>query len=382
MGEDEKTDQLKRVLVTGSRGFIGSNLLLALSERPDLAISGYDLGDSSRALTDALAESDVIIHLAGVNRPVDPTEFDTGNRGFTQELCDKLSELGKRTKVVMTSSIQAVLDNPYGTSKHDAELALAKYAERAPAEVVILRLSNVFGKWSRPNYNSAVATFCHNAWRGIPLTVNDASAALRLVHIDEVVQRLIAEIDAGPQAPGARYEDDLRTFTTTVGEVAETIQSFGEVRKSGRLPDLGSPLVERLYSTYLSFADPEDLAYPLQQRQDERGALAEFVKSVNGGQIFVSRTRPGVTRGNHYHHLKVEKFMVVEGQAQISLRRLIDDHVTNFDIEGTEMRVVDIPPGSTHSILNTGDTEIVVLFWASQVFDQERPDTYFAEVHH
>lgn len=382
MSGDTMTEPLKRVLVTGSRGFIGSNLLLALSERSDLSVTGYDLGDPNEALTEALAESDVIIHLAGVNRPIDPAEFDTGNRGFTQELCDNLTEFGKRTKVVMTSSIQAALDNPYGTSKHEAELALAAYAENTSAEVVILRLPNVFGKWSRPNYNSAVATFCHNAWRGIPLQVNDPTAALRLVHIDDVVRRLIAEIDAGPQTPGARYENDVRAFATTVGELAQTIQSFEDVRRSGTLPDLGSPLVERLYSTYLSYADPEDLVYSLQQRQDERGTLAEFVKSTQGGQIFVSRTRPGVTRGNHYHHLKVEKFMVVEGCARISLRRLRDDHVTTFDIEGSEMRVVDIPPGSTHSILNTGDMEIVVLFWASQVFDQERPDTYFAEVHH
>lgn len=382
MSSDRNTEQMKRVLVTGSRGFIGSNLLLALSERSDLIVFGYDLGDPDDALTSALAESDVIIHLAGVNRPIDPAEFDSGNRGFTQELCERLMGLARHTKIVMTSSIQAALDNPYGTSKHEAELALAAYAENTFAEVVILRLPNVFGKWSRPNYNSVVATFCHNAWRGIALAVNDPTAAVRLVHIDDVVHRLVAEIDAGPQAPGARYEHNLRTFATTVGELAQTVASFDDVRRSGTLPNLGSPLVERLYSTYLSYADPEDLAYPLQQRQDERGALAEFVKSAQSGQIFVSRTRPGVTRGNHYHHLKVEKFMVVEGRARISLRRLKDDQMTTFDIEGSEMRVVDIPPGSTHSILNTGDTEVVVLFWASQVFDQERPDTYFAEVHH
>jgi UDP-2-acetamido-2,6-beta-L-arabino-hexul-4-ose reductase len=382
MGTDKKTNPVKRVLVTGSRGFIGSNLLLALSERSDLIVFGYDLGDPDHALTEALAQSDVVIHLAGVNRPTDPSEFDSGNRGFTQELCERLKELGKSIKVVMTSSIQAALDNPYGTSKHEAELVLAAYAEDAAAEAVILRLPNVFGKWSRPNYNSVVATFCHNAWRGMTLPVNDPSAELRLVHVDDVVDRLIIEIDASLQLPGARYEDNLRTFATTVGELAETIASFEDVRNSGTLPDLSAPLVERLYSTYLSYADPRDLAYPLQQRQDERGALAEFVKSAHSGQIFVSRTRPGVTRGNHYHHLKVEKFMVVEGRAQVSLRRMKDDQVTTFDIEGSEMRVVDIPPGSTHSILNTGDTEVVVLFWASQVFDQERPDTYFAEVHH
>lgn len=380
--EEGRVEQVRRVLVTGARGFIGKNLMLVLSERPDVDALGYDVGDSDTALTEALSASDVIIHLAGVNRPVDPTEFDAGNRGFTEELCEKLKTLGKRTKVVMTSSTQAALDNPYGTSKQKAELVLTAYADVASAEVVLFRLPNVFGKWSRPNYNSVVATFCYNVWRGLPLVVNDPCVALQLVHIDDVVSRLIAEIDASPEAPGARYEEGLPTFTATVGELAETIASFEDVRRSGRLPDLASPLVERLYSTYLSYADPVELAYPLDQKQDGRGTLAEFLKSGQAGQIFVSRTRPGVTRGNHYHHLKIEKFMVVAGQARVSLRRMNDNELATFDIEGSDFCVVDIPPGWTHSIQNTGDSDAVVLFWASQVFDPEKPDTYFSEVHH
>lgn len=374
--------QVKSVLVTGAKGFIGSNLMLALSVRDDLSVTGTDADTSGEKLESALATAEVIVHLAGVNRPLDPAEFDSGNRGLTQQLCDRLVELGRGPKIVMTSSIQAELDNPYGLSKRAAEEALAAYADRARAEVLVLRLPNVFGKWSRPNYNSAVATFCHNTWRGIPLEIHDPAAPLRLVHVDDVVASLVGEIDAPPSTAGVRRENGPKPFETTVGELASLITGFPAVRDSGVLPELGDRFTACLYSTFLSYAPHDALSYSLQQKRDERGVLAEFIKSEHVGQIFISRTLPGVTRGNHYHHCKVEKFLVVEGSARVEFRHLDDDSMVTVHAAGTDLRVVDIPPGYTHSISNIGDAELVVLFWASEIFDPARPDTYFAEVHH
>lgn len=355
----------------------------ALAEREGNSVVGYDLGDSEATLEKALADCDVVIHLAGVNRPRDEGEFDSGNRGFTERLCDALIKAGCSTKVVMTSSVQATLDNPYGASKLAAEKALERYAADSGAEVLVLRLANVFGKWSRPNYNSVVATFCHNAWRGLPLEIHDPDAEIRLVHVDHVIAMLLSEIDAvGTPVPGCRLSQGPEAVSATVGELARTIQGFADMRNTCLIPDMGSEFIRLLYSTYLSYADPAQLAYPLDLKTDERGDLAEFIKSPHAGQVFVSRTRPGVTRGNHYHQSKVEKFLVVEGTARISLRDLVSDVVVSFDVDGTAMRVVDIPPGCTHSIENIGDRDIVVLFWSSEVFDPERPDTFFSEVSH
>lgn len=373
---------MKRVLVTGAGGFIGKNLMLALGERSDLEPLGYDLGGSESELKEALDQCDVVVHLAGVNRPPDPADFDSGNRSFTAHICDLLHGLGKAPKLLMTSSIQAAQDNPYGLSKRNAELALEEFSAVAGAEVVVLRLPNVFGKWSRPNYNSAVATFCYNAWRGIPLDIHDPDHLIHLVHIDDVIALILSEIDALPGQPGFRYGSEPKGRRTTVGDLARLITGFAEVRASGMLPEVGDAFIHSLYSTYLSFADGEQLAYQLDIRRDERGMLAEFAKSPHAGQIFVSRTKPGVTRGNHYHHCKVEKFLVVEGRARIALRDLADDTLTTFDVDGADLQVVDIPPGCTHSIKNLGSSEAVVLFWASEVFDPTRPDTYSAEVLH
>lgn len=354
-----------------------------LEQRDSGSVFAYDLGDSDTVLREALAACDVVIHLAGVNRPVDEAEFDSGNRGFTEQLCDALLEIGRPTKVVMTSSIQASRDNPYGVSKLAAEAALERYAACSGAEVVVVRLANVFGKWSRPNYNSVVATFCHNAWRGIPLEIHDPAHAIDLVHIDDVIAMLLGEIDAvEPAVPGFRLHSGPAAVTITVGELAGAIEGFRDVRSSCLIPDVSSEFTRRLYSTYLSYSDSAQLAYPLDLKTDERGVLAEFIKSPHAGQVFVSRTKPGVTRGNHYHHTKVEKFLVVEGSARIALRHLIDDVVVSFDIDGAELRVVDIPPGYTHSIENIGSRDAVVLFWTSEVFDPERPDTFFSEVSH
>ncbi len=369
---------MRRVLITGSAGFIGKNLRLALSVLPEVEIYEYDVDSPASALDDVLAVADVIFHLAGVNRPREVSEFAAGNTGFTELLCAKLTALGRAPKIVMSSSIQAELDNPYGQSKREAEEALQRFAETG-ADVVIYRLPNVFGKWCRPNYNSVVATFCHNIARDLPITISNPEQVVTLIYIDDIVAAWRGELDAAP-ASGARFAAVPITFQLTLQALAEQLRAFRAMRTSLVLPDLADPLVRRLYGAYISYLDENDFAYNLEIKTDNRGSLAEFIKSPTGGQLFISRTKPGITRGNHYHHTKSEKFMVVEGDAIIRFRHLATGTVLEYPVSGTEYRAVDIPTGYTHSIENVGQTELVVLFWATEIFDPAAPDTLYAEV--
>lgn len=371
---------MTEVLVTGAAGFVGRNLVQALSEREDTHVTTYEADDGQDALTSALSVADVVIHLAGVNRPMDTADYERGNVGFTRQVCDILRGLGRAPKIVMSSSVQAALDNPYGVSKRRAEAELERFSGEAGAKVVVFRFKNIFGKWSRPAYNSVVATFCYNAAHGLPLTVDAPARELELVYVDDVVRVLVAEIGDTACAPGFAHAPEMAGFTVTLGDLADRIAGFSAMRQTGVLPDLGDSLTAHLYSTYLSFLDGPDMAYGLEKKSDERGSLAEFVKSPNAGQIFVSRTKPGVTRGNHYHHSKTEKFLVLEGSALIRLENVTTGELVEHEIEGSEYRVVDIPPGYTHSIRNLGSGEMVVLFWASEIFDPSAPDTFYREV--
>lgn len=378
------------VLVTGSNGFIGRNLIAWLQRLPEIRVLEFDQEHTPADLAERLAAADLVCHLAGVNRPLSADEFRTGNVDLTAQMCDLLLQAGRATPVVLSSSIQAELDNPYGVSKRQAEQVLADYATRSGARVVIFRLSNVFGKWCRPNYNSVVATFCHNIARDLPITISDPGREVPLVHVDDVVQAFLAEIqdqtaEAGGQGTestaqrprsGVVCREALPVHTIALGRLAELIRSFRESRQSLLVPNFGDPFVHKLYGTFLSYLDPSDFAYDLTQRIDARGALAEFAKSPPFGQIFVSRTRPGITRGNHYHHTKTEKFLVLEGEAIIRFRHIRSQEVVEYAVRGEDFRVVDIPTGYTHSIENVGQGELVTLFWASEVFDPERPDTY------
>jgi len=367
------------VLVTGSKGFVGQNLCVRLRLHAELSLLEYDLGDGATALADALKRADVVIHLAGVNRPQHVDEFMTGNHGKTLELCDQLEQLGRNPKVLYASSIQAELENPYGQSKRAGEEVVRKYCERTGAEGVVYRLSNLFGKWCRPNYNAVTATFCHNIAHDLPVHVSDPANALELTYIDDVCDAFVAELEK-PAQPGFRYAPRLRVHHTTLGALVETLRGFRAQRSVLRLPDYADPFTRALYATYLSYLAPDAFAYPLEQKLDARGSLAEFVKSPHFGQLFVSRTKPGITRGNHYHHTKTEKFMVVEGSAVIRFRDVRNDAVLEYPVRGDEYKVVDIPPGFTHSIENVGAGELVTLFWASDVFDPENPDTAFTPV--
>ena len=370
---------MRKALVTGSGGFLGSNLALRLRETGDWNVLEFDLQVDEAALLEYLAQADVVFHLAGVNRPQDASEFETGNADLTRTVCEALATRAAPPLVILSSSIQADQDNPYGVSKRRAELEIEHYGAVPGATGVVYRLPNVFGKWARPNYNSAIATFCHNAARGIPITVHDADRELRLVYIDDVVSEMIACAERDAE-PGFHYGQVEPVHVTTVGRAADAIHTFARSRTTLALPDFRDEFLRKLYATYLSHLPTDQFAYALDQKSDHRGDLAEFTRGLTFGQLFVSRTRPGKVRGNHYHHTKCEKFFVVQGDAVIRFRHVLGREVLDYPVRGAEFRVVDIPPGYTHSIVNTGDDDVVVLFWATEPFDQANPDTVFLEV--
>jgi UDP-2-acetamido-2,6-beta-L-arabino-hexul-4-ose reductase len=364
-----------KILVTGAAGFIGRHLVEALGRRPNLDVIGIDVNSAPSELDRGLAGVDGIFHLAGVNRPEKPEDFQTGNADYTAQLCRRLVNANRRPWIVLSSSIQAALDNPYGRSKRGAEEAVEAYARDSGGRAVIFRLRNVFGKWCRPNYNSVTATFCHNIARDLPITISDPSRELELVYIDDVVEALVGVLDSPPSPGTVEQRDVSRSFRVTLGSLAERLRSFRESRRTLRLPSFEDEFNRCLYATYLSYLPEGGFAYELEAKRDPRGSLAEFMKSDAFGQIFVSRTKPGITRGNHYHHTKTEKFLVLEGEAVIRFRMVGGAEVIQQHVSGAEYRVVDIPPGYTHSIENVGTGEMVVLFWASEAFDPQRPDT-------
>lgn len=370
------------ILVTGSKGFVGRNLCAVLGTIERVRVVEYDCDNSPQELAGMLGEAEVIFHLAGVNRPKNEEEFKIGNARLTEEICSTLLRLGRKPIIVLASSIQADFDNPYGHSKLQAEHALRDFSETTGARTVVYRFKNLFGKWCLPNYNSVTATFCHNIAHDLPLSISDPARSIDLTYIDDVISAMIDEIPSAEEHPeaGFSFAPGLESHSITLGELAELIGSFRQSRRTLVLPDFDSRFVRALYATYLSYLDGEDFAYGLTIRTDERGSLAEMMKSGSFGQIFVSRTRPGITRGNHYHHTKTEKFMVVEGDAVIRFRRIDGTEVIEHRVSGSEFRVVDIPPGYTHHITNVGEGEMVTLFWASEIFNPDQPDTFFLKV--
>lgn len=368
-----------KALVTGSKGFIGRNLVSWLKHQEDIRTLEFGRENTGEELHAQLGEADIVYHLAGVNRPQSVEAFETGNVDLTVQVCRYLLQLGRRVPLILSSSVQAELGNPYGASKRRAEEAVADYAERSGAPGIIYRLTNVFGKWCRPNYNSVVATFCHNVARDLPIQVSDPDRELELIHVDDVVQHFWQE--ARREVPGGvHYRTVNPTYPATLGGLAALIQSFRQMRKTLQVPDLSDAFTRKLYGTYLSYLEESDFGYALQQRCDPRGCLAEFLKSAHAGQIFVSTTVPGVTRGNHYHDTKTEKFLVLHGEAAIRFRQIEGDDILEYQVSGNQFQVVDIPPGYTHSIENVGRGELVTLFWASEVYDPNRPDTYYLPV--
>ena len=462
------------VLITGADGFVGQNLQLHLAERADVAVRRFTRANTLAELPALLQGVDWVFHLAGVNRPQDPTEFTTGNADLTQALCDALAARGRRVPVVYTSSTQAALDNPYGRSKRAAEDALFALQRASGCPVHVFRLPNVFGKWARPHYNSAVATFCHNTARGLPIQVNDPAAPLTLVHVDDVVARFLQLLDGADAAstptpslrgaegdaaiqPGAsaataastptaappasavtgspRFArddgnypslrgaegdaaiqsgaptptaaspasaaldrhglrprddgvadgagDDKPTFdtitpqyTTTVGEVARLIQAFAASRDNLLTERVGTGLVRALYATYVSYLPVESFAYPVPMHGDARGVFVEMLRTPDCGQFSFFTAHPGITRGGHYHHSKTEKFLVIQGQARFKFRHMQTGQVHELVTDGAHAQIVETVPGWTHDITNIGPDELVVMLWANEVFDRDKPDTF------
>lgn len=371
---------MKHLLITGASGFIGRNLCSALRRLGGFEILEFGRADPADRLSELAQRADLVFHLAGVNRPQHEDEFKTANADLTRRLCQCLAASGRPVPVVLASSTQAELANAYGKSKRLAEDAVLEYHDRHRAPVYVYRLPNIFGKWSRPNYNSVVATFCHNLSRGLPVQISDRANILRLVYIDDVVRAFIA-IAAGSVHDPARTRFDVEpVYSLTLGELHEMLVSFQDARSKSMLPDLSKPLVKHLFSTYLSFNDAGNLAYPVELKTDDRGWLFELLKSQFAGQVFVSKTRPGITRGNHYHDTKVEKFCVIQGEGIIRFRHVLHDNVLEYPVDDRAIRVVDIPPGYTHSIENVGASDMITLFWANEVFDPQHPDTFFVKV--
>lgn len=365
---------MSRALVTGSAGFIGRRVA-DLLQREGHEVLTYEVNDSRGLLGERVATAEFIFHFAGANRPLDPADFEKVNANLTEELCQLASRAGVKPVLVFASSTQALFDNPYGISKRRAENAVERFAKDG-GRAVIFRLPNVFGPGCRPNYNSVVATFAHNAARRLPLEIHDSSRELTLVYVHDVANAMLGVLETPPSSGEAEYRDVSPVAHTTLLELATTLEGYSLSRSNAAIPMVRDDFTRKLYATYLSYLRPEDFGYNLSARTDERGALAEFLKSQTGGQLFISRTRPGAVRGNHYHHTKTEKFFVVEGKGMIRFRRVDGmGEVLEYPVSGAEFRVVDIPPDYTHSIENVGAGELVVLFWASEIFDPDTPDT-------
>jgi len=373
---------MRTILVTGSAGFIGKNLIVRLQELDNVTIKSFDQEDNIETLKKYLQESDIIFHFAGVNRPKNVEEFEKGNVGLTKILIKLLEEMDKKIPIVLTSSIQAELDNPYGKSKKRAEDELIKYSKKNGVPVYIYRLPNVFGKWSRPNYNSVVSTFCYNISHNLDITISNPIQELELVYIDGVINEFVSLLDREEKDLQKHFYNIKRTFRVTLGELADKIYKIKEIKKTLIIPDLSDIFMKYLHATYLSYLEKDDFSYEMDLKEDSRGDFVELIKSESFGQVSISRSKKGVIRGNHYHNTKNEKFCVIQGEAVIKLRKVLDDNIISYYVSGEKTEIIDIPPGYTHSIenLTDDDGEMILLIWANEIFNPKNPDTYYCEV--
>ncbi|MDD4509919.1 MAG: capsular polysaccharide biosynthesis protein CapF [Oscillospiraceae bacterium] len=378
------------ILITGAKGFVGKNLCATLNNirdgkdksfglNPDLNIFEYDINTEPVLLDEYCAKADFVFNLAGVNRPQNQDEFMTSNFGFASTLLDTLKNNGNKCPVMLSSSTQAALDNPYGKSKKAGEGLFFEYAQETGAKVLIYRFPNVFGKWCRPNYNSAVATFCHNIANDLAITVNDRSAVMRLVYIDDVVAELINALNGNENRVGVFCEVPV-VHTITLGEIVDLIYSFKASRDERSIPDMSDEFTKKLYATYLSYLPENQFNYPLKMNIDDRGSFTEIIRTPERGQFSVNISKPGITKGNHWHHTKNEKFLVVSGRGVIRFRKIGDEKVYEYFVSSDKLEVVDIPTGYTHNIENLGDTDMVTFMWANDCFEPNKPDTFFLEV--
>ena len=368
-----------KILVTGSEGFLGRNLIEHLKDA-NHEILRFDRENDLSELNDLTKDCDFVVHLAGINRPQNVSEFYTGNMGLSETLVEALQSNNNKSPIIVSSSIQALLDNDYGKSKLAGENVLRAHAKENDSKVYVYRFSNLFGKWSQPNYNTVIATWCHNISRNIEIQVNNRDHELNLMYIDDVCHELTKAVEG----QGTCVSDDLYTvpvsYDVNLGEIADLLTSFKESRKSLFVPDMSKPFVSKLYSTYLSFLPAEDFSYDLKMNVDGRGSFTEFLKSEDRGQVSVNLSKPGITKGQHWHHSKNEKFLVVSGEGLIQFREIFSNEIIEYKVSGKKLQVVDIPTGYTHNIINTGTEDLITVMWVNEVFNPNIPDTHALEV--
>ena len=368
-----------KVLVTGSDGFIGKNLCLELKNK-GYEVLKYDLDVPFEQLKEFVFIADYIIHLAGINRPLSKEEFYEGNTDFSLKLINLIKESKRIIPVIFSSSTQAELENDYGKSKKQAEDLFFAFMEENKNPVMTYRLANVFGKWCRPNYNSVVATFCYNIANNLPIEIRDENYDVRLVYVDDVVKEFIKRINEPLVALNKDIVEVYPIEVISLGELAKKIRDFKKIRETFYTPKFESDFDRKLYATFLSYYPIDNFAYDLKMNVDNRGSFTEVIKTLADGQVSVNISKPGITKGNHYHHSKNEKFIVVSGQCEIKFRKIGTKETFAYKVNGEKIQAVDIPPGYTHSIKNIGNTDSVTIMWASEVFDADNPDTYYEEV--
>lgn len=368
-----------KILITGSKGFVGKNLIAELRNQGFTDLLEFDV-DTNPVLLDSYSrECEFVFHLAGVNRPENPAEFMEGNFGFTSQLLENLKKNDNKAPILITSSTQAALENPYGQSKKAGEDLIFNYGKENNSRVFVYRLPNVFGKWCRPNYNSAVATFCNNIANDLEIKINDPNVLMNLVYIDDVVASFIDKLKNG-QGKNADFEYVSPVHEVELGKIADLLRSFKDSRSNLQLPDMGDAFAKKLYSTYLSYLPENQFSYLLKMNIDNRGSFTEFLKTAERGQVSINISKPHIIKGNHWHHTKNEKFLVVSGTGVIRFRKIDSSEIIEYFVSGEKLEVLDIPVGYTHNIENIGETDMVTVMWVNEIFDKEKPDTYFLPI--
>lgn len=368
-----------KILVTGAKGFIGKNLVAELKNQGYDQIMEFDIDTEEEKLLKYCASAEFVFHLAGVNRPQKEEEFMLGNFGFSSKLLNNLQKHNNKCPIIISSSTQAALTNPYGKSKKEGEDLLLKYSKESGAKVFVYRLPNVFGKWCRPNYNSAVATFCYNMANGLPIVINDRNTQMTLTYVDDVVAEFIKALNIKEYVQDKIYQVP-KEYKISLGEIADLIENFAKNQQELSIPNMADEFTKKLYSTYVSYLPKEKIKYPLKMNVDERGSFTEFIKTIDRGQVSVNISKPGIAKGNHWHHSKNEKFLVVSGKGVIRLRKIDQDEICEFCVSGEKLEVVEIPVGYTHNIENIGENDMVTIMWVNEPFNKEKPDTYYLEV--
>lgn len=368
-----------KILVTGSKGFVGKNLVAELNSK-DYEVLTFDRDDNLESLDAHCEVADFVVHLAGVNRTTNEQEFFDGNEGLTKTITNLLQKHDNKATVLISSSIQANKDNHYGKSKLAGELALHDHSLVNNSDFYNYRFTNLFGKWSRPNYNSVIATWCHNISRGLPLEMNDPSHEIEFTYIDDVVNEIVNAINGKPTLDEDGSCVVKPSYVVSLQEVYDLLHKFKDSRENLFVPNMTVGFETKLYSTYLSFLPEDQFSYPLKMNVDNRGSFTEFIKTDDRGQVSINVSKPGITKGEHWHHSKNEKFLVVSGRGVINLRNIFDEKIISYEVSGDDLIVVDIPTGYTHNIVNVGDTDMVTVMWVNEPFNADNPDTYFLKV--